>query len=105
MMCPDWPVPATVKAVTTTRAGGVSVPPYNSFNLADHVGDAEPAVRENRLLLDGTQISLKAGIERFPVRALVIDFQGLRRVRRTSPVAHPYSREEAQCAACVPRRD
>jgi YfiH family protein len=51
MMCPDWPVPATVKAVTTTRAGGVSVPPYNSFNLADHVGDAEPAVRENRLLL------------------------------------------------------
>jgi hypothetical protein len=35
-----------------------------------------PQQRVNRLLLDRTQVSLEASIERCPVRALVIDFQG-----------------------------
>jgi YfiH family protein len=35
-------------AVVTTRHGGVSVPPYDSLNLALHVGDEEEAVLENR---------------------------------------------------------
>ncbi|WP_040776894.1 peptidoglycan editing factor PgeF [Nocardia pneumoniae] len=38
----------TVRRVTTTRAGGYSVPPYDSFNLGDHVGDDPVAVRRNR---------------------------------------------------------
>jgi len=44
----DWPAPANVRALTTTRAGGVSRGPYESLNLGDHVGDDPDAVRQNR---------------------------------------------------------
>jgi YfiH family protein len=37
--------------VTTTRAGGVSAPPYDTFNLGDHVGDDPVAVAANRARL------------------------------------------------------
>lgn len=37
-----------VRRVTTTRAGGVSAPPYDTFNLGDHVGDHPAAVAANR---------------------------------------------------------
>jgi YfiH family protein len=37
-----------VRAVVTTRHGGVSAAPYDSLNLADHVGDDHAAVLENR---------------------------------------------------------
>lgn len=45
-----WPAlqPLGVDAVVTTRAGGVSAGPYESLNLALHVGDDRPAVLENR---------------------------------------------------------
>jgi YfiH family protein len=47
-LVPDWPVPAGVRAIMTTRRGGVSAGPYASFNLATHVGDDERAVAANR---------------------------------------------------------
>ena len=37
-----------IRRVTTTRAGGVSVAPFDSFNLGDHVGDDPAAVAANR---------------------------------------------------------
>jgi len=37
-----------VRRVVTTRAGGASRPPYDSFNLGDHVGDDEGNVYANR---------------------------------------------------------
>lgn len=37
-----------VRRVVTTRAGGASRPPYDTFNLADHVGDDEGNVYANR---------------------------------------------------------
>jgi YfiH family protein len=37
-----------VRRVTTTRAGGVSAPPFDTFNLGDHVGDEPAAVAANR---------------------------------------------------------
>ena len=40
-----------IRRVTTTRAGGVSAPPYDSFNLGDHVGDDPAAVAANRARL------------------------------------------------------
>jgi len=48
---PDWPAPTNVRAYTTTRPGGVSTSPWDSFNLADHVGDDANAVDANRTLL------------------------------------------------------
>ncbi|NUP27306.1 MAG: peptidoglycan editing factor PgeF [Nocardia sp.] len=44
----------TVRRVVTTRAGGFSAPPYDSFNLGDHVGDDPEAVRRNRARLAET---------------------------------------------------
>jgi len=41
-------VTVRIRRVTTTRAGGVSVPPYDTFNLGDHVGDDPEAVAANR---------------------------------------------------------
>ena len=45
---PDWPAPATVRALSTLREGGVSEKSYESLNLGSHVGDAPAAVAENR---------------------------------------------------------
>ncbi len=45
---PDWDAPANVCALVTTRNGGVSLAPWDSFNLGDHVGDNPSAVVENR---------------------------------------------------------
>ena len=51
-LIPDWPAPAQVKAVQTTRLGGVSVAPYDSLNLGSHVGDNPLAVARNRQSLN-----------------------------------------------------
>lgn len=48
LIIPDWPAPARVKAVSTTRQGGISQLPYASLNLAEHVGDEPADVVENR---------------------------------------------------------
>jgi YfiH family protein len=48
---PDWNIPANVRALQTTRNGGVSHAPWAGFNLGDHVGDVPDAVAANRALL------------------------------------------------------
>lgn len=48
---PQWPVPKTVRACITLRAGGVSVADFYSHNLALHVGDNPHAVASNRQTL------------------------------------------------------
>ncbi len=50
-LIPDWPAPANVRAVFTTRQGGTSDAPWDSMNLGDHVGDAPAHVDANRALL------------------------------------------------------
>ncbi|MGH8309962.1 MAG: laccase domain-containing protein, partial [Steroidobacteraceae bacterium] len=45
---PEWPAPRHVRALATLRGGGVSHPPYDSLNLAQHVGDEPDCVLENR---------------------------------------------------------
>lgn len=47
----NWKVPSNIVAFTTTRKGGVSAPPYSSFNLATHVDDSAADVLANRGLL------------------------------------------------------
>ena len=44
----DWPAPDNVVACCTTRDGGVSSAPYDTLNLAGHVGDSSSDVVENR---------------------------------------------------------
>ncbi len=51
-IAPDWPAPATVRALVTTRSGGVSAGPYAGLNLGTHVGDDPALVECNRLLLN-----------------------------------------------------
>lgn len=46
-----WPAPRGVHAVSTTRLGGISAPPWDALNLGDHVGDDPAAVLENRARL------------------------------------------------------
>lgn len=48
MIAAEWrPVPG-VRALCTSREGGVGMAPWNSFNLAGHVGDAPESVKQNR---------------------------------------------------------
>jgi YfiH family protein len=47
----DWKLPRGIRAAFTTRLGGVSAAPCDSFNLAAHVGDAPGAVAANRARL------------------------------------------------------
>jgi len=45
---PDWPAPAIVKSLITTRHGGASSGPFASCNLGLHTGDDIAAVAANR---------------------------------------------------------
>ena len=51
LIIPDWPAPFNVKAMQTTRRGGVSKAPYDTLNLGLHVGDSAMAVEQNRMRL------------------------------------------------------
>lgn len=66
MIIPQWPAPNNVKALVTERevssipeqqnSLGQSLPPYNSFNLGDHVNDLPSHVSANRQqLVDSAQ--------------------------------------------------
>ena len=80
---PVWPVPTRVRAMVTTREGGVSKGSYASFNTASHVGDVPAHVAANRALLEseitapvqwlrqvhGTRVSKVDRIEKAPIEA------------------------------------
>ena len=44
----EWPAPANVKTLVSTRNGGVSQAPYSSLNVGGHVGDRPENVARNR---------------------------------------------------------
>jgi purine-nucleoside/S-methyl-5'-thioadenosine phosphorylase / adenosine deaminase len=48
---PDWPAPARVRALITTRNGGNSAGPYASLNVSPLVGDDPARVQANRRFL------------------------------------------------------
>jgi polyphenol oxidase len=58
----DWPAPDNVRAIATTRVGGVSVGQYASLNLGAHVGDDARAVSENRM-----RLRMALGLSREPL--------------------------------------
>jgi len=51
VIVPQWPAPEGVGACSSTRIGGVSLPPYDSLNLGAHCGDNPEYVEENRTRL------------------------------------------------------
>jgi len=61
MIYPDWPAPDNIKAFSTTRQGGFSLPPYDSLNLGDHVGDELHTVIKNR-----ESLLIQAGLPESP---------------------------------------
>ena len=71
---PEWDAPISVRALTTTRQGGVSLPPYDSLNLAGHVGDAPDAVRRNRQIVQNAF--------QWPKTPVFLDQQHTNRVRK-----------------------
>lgn len=50
-IAPDWPLAGRVNVLSTLRSGGASEGPFESLNLAAHVGDRPEAVAANRRLL------------------------------------------------------
>ncbi|MGK8174879.1 peptidoglycan editing factor PgeF [Aeromonas dhakensis] len=48
---PDWPAPTRVRALSTTRDGGVSEGVFAGLNLGAHVGDEPARVEANRARL------------------------------------------------------
>lgn len=56
---PDWPVPNGVQSFVSYREGGHSSAPYQSNNLALHVGDKPECVLQNRATLS-EKLQLKA---------------------------------------------
>ena len=48
LIIPDWPASPNIKAVISTRNGGVSCGSFASLNLGNHVGDNVAHVAENR---------------------------------------------------------
>ncbi|WP_059413081.1 peptidoglycan editing factor PgeF [Cupriavidus basilensis] len=69
-LVPDWPAPARVRALSTTRQGGVSGAPYGladgsrgGLNLGTHVGDDPAAVAANRARLAARLPSAPAWLE------------------------------------------
>lgn len=54
ILVPDWPAPARVRALTTTRQfPGASLPPFDRCNLGARCGDDANAVASNRRSLAG----------------------------------------------------
>lgn len=70
LIVPQWPLPKGVAACSSTRIGGVSVPPYDSLNLGAHCGDNPDHVEENRkrLLLRAICLQSRSGLSRYTAK-------------------------------------
>jgi len=69
---PAWPAPVNVHALVTTRQGGVSVAPYASLNLGDHVGDDPVAVAANRRILQASLPAQPVWLKQVHGRGIVV---------------------------------
>lgn len=93
VLTPDWPLPAGVRALCTTRAGGVSAAPFDSFNLGDHVRDDPVHVAANRRTL----ARLTAPAQ--PV--FLQQVHGTRVLRLQADATHVAASQGAQADACL----
>lgn len=74
LIVPQWPLPKGVAACSSTRIGGVSLPPYDSLNLGAHCGDNPDHVEENRKRLFAAGICLlnRSGLSRYTAKMCLI---------------------------------
>jgi YfiH family protein len=82
----DWPAPAGVRVLCTTRNGGCSVGAWASMNLGEHCGDDPENVRRNRQRL----------LDELPAEP-----QWLRQVHGTAVAVHPGHVNEPEADALV----
>jgi len=88
-MLPEWPAPPGVRAAFTLRSGGISRPPFDTFNIAAHVGDDQRAVAENRA-------ALRASLQLPAEPAWLEQVHGHRAIDLDSPISHePPGRADA----------
>ena len=91
LILPEWPAPANVGACSTLRDGGVSLAPWNAFNLGSHVGDEPAHVAANR-----QRLVTRAGLPEMP--------RWLEQVHGTGVVRLPFSQAGTlQADACITR--
>lgn len=91
LILPEWPAPANVGACSTLRGGGVSLAPWNAFNLGGHVGDDPAHVAANR-----ESLVTRAELPEMP--------RWLDQVHGTDVVRLPSAHAEAlQADACITR--
>ena len=92
-------MPPGVRAAFTTRLGGVSAAPWDSFNLATHVGDDPAHVAANRARLRAL-LDLPAEPARVPEDEIT---------REQQPVTHGHARigdaDDSDCDSVQPDRE
>ncbi|MCE1172065.1 MAG: peptidoglycan editing factor PgeF [Azovibrio sp.] len=101
---PDWPAPARVRSLQTTRLGGISLPPYESLNLGLHVGDAPEAVAGNRARVAASLPAQPCWLEQVHgTRVLDLDEEGTRERRADAAFSRQPGRVCAVMTAdCLP---
>jgi YfiH family protein len=100
---PDWPAPANVRSLQTTRRGGVSRAPYDSFNLGDHVGDNPLAVAQNRQRLNRLAPSEPVWLEQVHgTQVINADLASCKPCGDASVARHPGSVCVVMTADCLP---
>jgi YfiH family protein len=93
---PEWPAPPGVRAVSTLRTGGVSRPPYESLNLALHVGDEPDSVLENR-----QRLRAELGLEHEPAWLKQVHGIGVARAAAASMPTADATIADAAGPACA----
>lgn len=103
-LIPDWPAPAQVRALCTTRNGGVSAAPHDSLNLGLGTQDAPQAVAANwQRLQAALQAMQPDGQPVHPVRLRQIHGTAVLPIERATPdqQAADASTTSAAGVACV----
>ena len=97
LIVPDWPAPANVRAAMTTRVGGFSRGPFESFNLGQQTEDDPDAVAGNR-----RRLKARFGLEREPAWLHQVHGKDIVRADAVSePPAADASWTDQPGAACV----
>lgn len=103
LLVPNWPAPANVRAIQTTRRGGVSAAPYESLNLGDHVGDLPLAVARNRQRLNPVLPSEPVWLAQVHGIAVADADSALCQIQADASIArHPASVCVVMTADCLP---